>query len=400
MAGGRNQLSGSLGSFLRSSDDGSNWALPTGINLDIETSKINTDGSGVWVVTGSSLYDTVTLPSHSADTDTIVFSTDNGSSWARAETPVSSATSVSDGSYGQFNYIAYDTAYGNGCWLSSGISYYSDGNYYSEVRVSSNGSNWTRIPFFGASNATPTYGLIGPMLYANNSWNVINLDPSGATTYTRMATHADTSYGDISGLLTGWSNDYMFNASFVTDGKFPSYRGFTSPQYVRTGTPTQAVIQFQNTSLGGPVFTAPTQTNYTFYQYMPIPTITFTAVGTGTVYLFVNSASLPTGLTWNPYTGTIQGKTVNVGTYTFTVYAKDNVGVTALTISVTTIIPRVIRQQTSAGAYTYLVKQYTEVNAAQNARDSRVTPNQDVPLGKFMSPPAPDVLSPSQCKKC
>lgn len=397
MAGGRNQVVGSLGSFLRSTDDGSNWSLPSGAMLDIETSKINTDGSGLWIATGSQLYDTVTVPAFTIDANTILYSTDNGSSWTRGETPVSSATGVSDGSYGQFNYFAYDTAYGNGCWLASGISLYSDGNYYSEVRVSSNGSNWTRVPFFDMSNATPTYGLIGPILYANNSWNVVNLDVSGSTTYTRMATHADTSYGDVSGLLDGWSNDYMFNGSFVTDFKLPSYRGFTAPQYVRTGTPTQAIIQFQNTTGGGPTFTSPTQTSYTFYQYMPIPTITFAAIGTGTVYLFINTATLPTGLTWNPYTQTIQGKTVNVGTYTFTVYAKDTVGITALTISVTTVIPRVVRQQTSAGAYTYLVKQYTEVNAAQAARDARVTPTQDVPLGKFMAPPAPSVTTQSNC---
>jgi hypothetical protein len=134
------------------------------------------------------------------------------------------------------------------------------------------------------------------------------------------------------------------------------------------------------------------------YQYMPIVPITFSAVGTGTVYLFVNGGSLPTGLTWNPYTQTIQGKTVNVGTYSFVVYAKDNVGITALTVTITTIIPRVIRQQTSAGAYTYLVKQYTEVNAAQEARDNRVIPTQDAGLGKFMAPTAPSVTTNSNCR--
>ncbi len=169
------------------------------------------------------------------------------------------------------------------------------------------------------------------------------------------------------------------------------------PGTFTTVNPTRVTLQFQNTYGTGPTFTSPTQTSYTMYQYMPIVPIVFTAVGTGTVYYFTQTTSLPTGLVWNPTTHTITGKSTDLGEFSFTVYARDDNGVTAITISITTIIPRVVRQQTSAGAYTYLLRQYTEVDAAQNARNNRVYPTEDRSLGKFMAPPAPDNTTQSNC---
>ena len=78
-------------------------------------------------------------------------------------------------------------------------------------------------------------------------------------------------------------------------------------------------------------------------------------------------------------------------------YAKDDVGVSTLTIKITTIVPRVVRQQISAAAYTSLVKQYTEVNAGQASRDNRTFPIEDSIRGKFMAPPAPEVVTSSNC---
>ena len=64
-------------------------------------------------------------------------------------------------------------------------------------------------------------------------------------------------------------------------------------------------------------------------------------------------------------------------------------------------IPRVIRQQTSAGAFTSLVRQYTEVLASQNAINSIVSPNVEKRLGEFLAPEAPDNLKDDPaCKKC
>jgi hypothetical protein len=63
----------------------------------------------------------------------------------------------------------------------------------------------------------------------------------------------------------------------------------------------------------------------------------------------------------------------------------------------------VIRKQDGAAAYTSLLKQYTEVLAAQSGRDQHMLPNQEVRLGEFMSPVPPTVITQtfnSDCAKC
>jgi hypothetical protein len=126
---------------------------------------------------------------------------------------------------------------------------------------------------------------------------------------------------------------------------------------------------------------------------MPVPPITFTAVGSGISY-FVSA--LPVGLTWNAETHSVSGAPMRTGTQTFTVYAK-NSGLSAFTVTIIVEVPRIIKQQSGAGGYTSLLRQYTEVNAAQNARDSHVLPNESRTLGEFASPYPPSVITPSNC---
>jgi hypothetical protein len=126
---------------------------------------------------------------------------------------------------------------------------------------------------------------------------------------------------------------------------------------------------------------------------MPIPSITFLATG-ATAY-FVSP--LPTGLVWTPLTRSLSGICVEVGTQTFTVYAKNAAGITSFRVTVIVEVPRIIKQQSGAGAYTSLLRQYTTVNAAQNARDTRAFPTQVRGIGEFASPYPPDVITPSNC---
>ena len=130
---------------------------------------------------------------------------------------------------------------------------------------------------------------------------------------------------------------------------------------------------------------------------MQITPIVFSATGSGQVYFFLDTTTLPLGLNWNPLAQTITGSPIRTGTASFTVYAKDSNGVTVIRINTNTIIPRIIRKQDGAGAYTSLLRQYTLVNAAQNARDNKVFPTQERALGEFMAPQAPDVVTPSNC---
>jgi hypothetical protein len=118
------------------------------------------------------------------------------------------------------------------------------------------------------------------------------------------------------------------------------------------------------------------------------------------VYLFVTTADLPPGLTFNQLTGIITGTPVRAGNDSVTIFAKDDNGVSSIILNFTILVPRVIRKQDGAGAYTSLLRQYTEVLGAQNARDNRVLPNQERALGEFMSPEAPDVITQVIDPKC
>jgi hypothetical protein len=143
----------------------------------------------------------------------------------------------------------------------------------------------------------------------------------------------------------------------------------------------------------GPIFVSPAQSTYVVWQYMPLPPIVFSAPGADAYFV----SPLPVGLTWNSVTQTITGYCVQLGTQSFIVYAKSSTGLTAFTVTLIVNVPRIIKQQSGAGAYTALVRDYTEVAAAINARDTRVNPVEEAALGSFASPYAPDVVSPSNC---
>ena len=142
----------------------------------------------------------------------------------------------------------------------------------------------------------------------------------------------------------------------------------------------------------GPVFTSPAQTTFVLWQYMPLPPLTFLAPGATGYFI----SPLPVGLSWDPITHTITGTCVNLGTQSFIVYAQ-NSGLTALAITLIVEVPRIIKQQSGAGAYTSLLRQYTQVNAAQKARDTRAFPTQVSGIGEFASPYPPAVITPSNC---
>jgi len=127
------------------------------------------------------------------------------------------------------------------------------------------------------------------------------------------------------------------------------------------------------------------------------------AVGTGIIYFFVTTATLPPGLTFNPVTNVLSGKPAQNGVFVSRFYVKDDNGVTVVDYVFTVNVPRIIRRQDGAGAYTSLLKQYTEVLAAQSARDSRALPSQEARLGEFMSPvPGPVItkIFTTNCSKC
>jgi hypothetical protein len=201
----------------------------------------------------------------------------------------------------------------------------------------------------------------------------------------------NTSYSDIPLASDNWRVVF-----FPKNTKLSS---LTKPKYVKVSSSTSATLVFPNIVIsGGPTFTSPTITQYRYYQYVKIEPVTISASGTDNVYIFIRDQDVPQGLVFDPATGLLYGTpTLPVENHVIPVYAKDSVGVSQLNIVITIVIPFIMKKQIGAAAYTSAVRQNVEINAAQNARDNKVTPNHDIGLGKLMSPAPPDVITDRPC---
>ena len=239
------------------------------------------------------------------------------------------------------------------------------------------------------------------MAFDGNYWNVfVNAALQGATagSYPTVYRH-DAS----SSLLSGWFGVDITSAveSVAKANASTRFLALTPPTLLYTGEPPIKInLTFNIASGTGPVLTSPTTSSFLNYQYIPITPIQLSATGTGIVYFFVEAVDLPAGLTFDPLTNQITGTSVQIGQESVQIILKDNLGTSVYTLSFTTVIARIIRKQDGAGAYTSLLRQYTEVLGAQGARDNRALPNQETRLGEFMSPEAPDVITQTVDPKC
>jgi hypothetical protein len=405
MAGGLyNGLDGPA--MVRSTDLGANWTDVNG-GFAQECAYLNVDVSSMWIATGSDGYQTRTYAEGAPSSDppsfpftptnTIKYSTDQGLNWSNAA--------------GGFNMYGYELVYGNGTWVATGVTVNSSGEGNSivpEMRFSTDGSNWSLADLsadnlFDPSNSNAIIAPLrmGSMNFDGENWNVLvivetpGLDAS--TSVPVLYKHdASTSLAngwvayELSELLQQYSPEINENTRFLT---------FSPPKLLYTGElPINITLSFIPSISGlGPTFTSPTTTSYLQYQYMQIPPIQISATGVGQIYYFVTAADLPPGLSFNPITAQITGAPVQIGTDSVTVYAKDDNGTSQIVIGFNTVIPRIIRKQDGAAAYTSLLRQYTEVVAAQSARDNRALPTEMRTLGEFMSPVPPPVVTPSNC---
>lgn len=371
---------GTTTAMLRSTDDGTTWSKPSNA-IETEVGSFCVDNSSVWVVAGSDLYQSgSSFPSTNANT--LKYSTDQGATWSNAT--------------GDFDIIGYHVTYGNNKWLATGA----DGNFTvtPSFRYSTNGSNWTSFDLSTSPLFNLQSNVLGPRtseFFCNeNYWYIFvyrytsNADiPS--VEYLPTLYYHDTS----TSLLSNWIGvDLSDQFPITTNPRENVFYGGVPNNLISLGTPpNQPCTLTFGTSIGnGPTFTSPTSADFIFYQYLPISPIQLQATGTGQIYYFVETADLPRGLSFDPITAKITGTPVVIGENDITVYARDDNGTSVLVLRTTTIIPRILKQQTSAGAYTSLVRQYTEVNAAQNSINNLVYPNQEQKLGEFAAPDAPD----------
>jgi len=179
-----------------------------------------------------------------------------------------------------------------------------------------------------------------------------------------------------------------------------------------TSTPSNPTLTlFLSYDASGIAFTSPTQTQYTNWQFVPIPTISVVASNPNPgSFLYYYASGLPRGLTLNLDASGIESSITGTSSQFSDAFQRVVLyaalspgaggGVAALPLAMRTILPTVQKQQTSAGAWTSLVRQYTVVNAAQNSVNGRALPATEPPLGEFTRPEPPDSVSAPGCPNC
>lgn len=381
--------------MFRSTTDGSSWSSVTQGFTQGEIQNFSLDSSTLWVATGSSLYRLGQVPStYSADADTLQYSSNSGATWAVGSN--------------QFNYMGLDVQYGSNDWLATGITY-GGGGYVQDIKYSVDAINWvnigwtglpgtSNIGFYVAGTPSTITSTIGPMNFDGSNWTLFVTENRGPGLYiTSRFSHPPFPTGS----WTLLPNEGV-SAAFRIDIN-PRLAFLKSPVSIRSGPDPQTFLTFADfLTPQGPVFTSPTLTAYTFIQYIPVSPITIQASGiAGPVVLFVNAINVPIGMSFDATTGILSGTPMFIlNGQSLNIYARDQLGVTVLTLLITVRTPFRIAKQSGAGAYTALVRQDTLINATQNARDTVVYPSRDTTLGALMSPVGKDVVSPAVCQVC
>ena len=152
----------------------------------------------------------------------------------------------------------------------------------------------------------------------------------------------------------------------------------------------------------GPTFTSPTVTTVLLYQYVVMTPIVFTATSTlnnrSLLITYFLDSSLPPGMFWNSLTGTLSGRSVELGTYTVIIYAQSIAGVSKITV--TFIVSRVPINPTlpTAASHTSYIREKVIADAATSSVNNHITPSE---VGPFLleRPPAVTTAPEICCKE-
>ena len=207
----------------------------------------------------------------------------------------------------------------------------------------------------------------------------------------------------VNNVLSGTVPVYQSSFTFTVNGIYGSVTSSVTAVLALTNSPLSGSLTLSITP-GSLVFTQPTQSVYTLYQYCPMPSIPFRVTGgSGYVYYYSISSNLPIGMDFTTETtgtsSTLTGIPANftANPASVTVYAANGANVTFTSVGFRILAPFFINPQVGAGAFTAMLRSDVEGNAAQNARDNRVFPQVDPLAGPLMAPRAPDVTTMSNC---
>jgi hypothetical protein len=244
-------------------------------------------------------------------------------------------------------------------------------------------STFSNIPF-----RTIQYSSSGVV---NPTYLVLNIDPPDFPLPILTMSADGLFSGDFTGIPTPAATYYVNIVAF--------YAGLTGTTRVTLALSAGNMF----TAPGTLTFTQPTQSNVVLYQHVPY-TIPIAAVGTAD-FIYYYSFGLPVGLelVLEP-TGTtaeISGRSSSNGLSYAVVYAQTgtypDVNVVAYRLSINTVLPYFTTPQLGASAYTAIVREHVDADAAQNARDAIVYPRVNPLAGPFMAPRAPDVVTQTNC---
>lgn len=260
-----------------------------------------------------------------------------------------------------------DIVYNDGHWVASAKTSGFSRKYYS-----TDTTTWTDITNTTIPNTTPTR-----ITFDGNAWNFASSTFSGGA---RLEPSCNVDLGYIAGIP--FNNVRKFSFTTLSNG-------------IPSGTIT---IPYDPS---GYFFVDPPQSSYSFYQYCPIQKIPVEISPSTSNFVYYYASGLPQGLTFLRDSSGIRADISGISTKFSEAYS--NVALFAVipaegytiprVVPMQTIIPRIIHPQDGASSYTSLVRQYVEVNSAQNARDNVVYPSREQALGEFMSPDAPDAVS-------
>jgi hypothetical protein len=287
-------------------------------------------------------------------------SPNNGNTWSTLTTPMDGTGKTIE-----------DILYADGNWVASVKESGFSSNYYSTDTV-----NWSIL------TGTVNNNIPRRIVFDGSAWITVCNPAVGSM---RLEGTCNVDLGTVAG--PGFNN--IRKASFTT---------------LSNGTPTGIVTIPYDSS--GYFFDSPTQSNYTFYQFCSIQPIPVEVQPSTSNFIYYYASGLPQGLKLIRDTSGIRADISGISTkysdpYSNvvlfgTIPAEGLEGyIVAKSVGMETVVPRIIRQQDGASSYTSLVRQYVQVNAAQNARDNKVYPAAEKGLGEFASPEAPDVVSAS-----
>ena len=243
------------------------------------------------------------------------------------------------------------------------------------IKCSIDGINWTDVNI-----DVSTAMVLGPLQFDGTNWNLI----VDSQLYTHDANSATLALADR------WT--------ITNNGGITAI--CSTPYY--TGTVSGLTIQIGTTSTG-PTFSSPTVTKYIGYQYIPITTIVFDTLSSGTSFFL--ASTLPAGLTWTPAIlnsslngniySTITGQPVVLGTSIIDVYAQNTTGISKITITIITQPIPLKTPDTTPSGYTNFIKQKVIADSAVSSINNKALVS---PVGTFLAKdPQPETTAPATC---